>query len=81
LSERTAHELRKELSVKYQIDSGLVVRILHINQKGMRVIVDDDVVSGLSESQDMIIEIHEAPCSDGSQPGIPESLIYIHLIF
>lgn len=81
LSERTAHDLIKEISVKYHIDPRRVARIIHINEKGMRVMVDDDVVSELPESQDMILEIHGAPGSDDSQPGTPESPIEIFLIF
>ncbi|CAG8340398.1 unnamed protein product [Penicillium salamii] len=81
LSERTAHDLIKEISMKYHIDPRRVARIMHINEKGMYVMVDDDVVSELPESQDMILEIHGAPGSDDSQPGTPESPIEICLIF
>ncbi|KAJ5561808.1 hypothetical protein N7535_003730 [Penicillium sp. DV-2018c] len=71
LAERTVQDLLKHICLKYQIDSTTISSIIHVNQKGLRVMVDDDVVRELPEGQDMIIDISDVP---GSTPGTPGPL-------
>ncbi|KAJ5188602.1 CP2 transcription factor [Penicillium cf. griseofulvum] len=63
LTERTARDLARQITEKYHIDPMRISNITHANEKGMRVLVDDDVVRHLPEGQDMIIDISEAPGS------------------
>jgi hypothetical protein len=71
-------DLLKHISLKYHIDSTIISSIIHVNQKGIRVMVDDDVVRELPEGQDMIINISEAP---GSTPGTQGTLMEMELTY
>ncbi|KAJ5674122.1 hypothetical protein N7462_009561 [Penicillium macrosclerotiorum] len=68
LTERTVRDLMKKISEKHHIDPSRVVRILHVNENGLRIMVDDDVVRELPEGQDMIADICESP-----SPSVPSS--------
>lgn len=69
LTERTARDLMQKISGKHNVDSTRISTILHVNQKGMRVLVDDDVVRELPEGQDILVDISEASGSNASDPG------------
>ncbi|KAJ5158563.1 CP2 transcription factor, partial [Penicillium coprophilum] len=80
LTERTARDFAKQISEKFHIDPIRISNITHANQKGMRVLVDDDLVRHLPEGQDMIVDI-EAPGPNGSAPNTPGSAIEIKLTY
>lgn len=64
----------EKILVKHQIDLIRVVRILHINQNGLRIMVDDNFVRELPEGQDMVADICDATgseCNDASHGGSP----------
>ncbi|CAI7577409.1 unnamed protein product [Penicillium pancosmium] len=71
LTERTVRDLMKKISEKHHIDPSRIVRILHVNQNGLRIMVDDDVVRELPEGQDMIADIYEAQGPGGGFHGSP----------
>lgn len=73
LTERSVRDLMKKISEKHRIDPQRIVRILHVNENGLRIMVDDDVVRELPEGQDMIVDIYETPNmrSEGGTPGSP----------
>ncbi|KAJ5887961.1 hypothetical protein N7495_008002 [Penicillium taxi] len=72
LTERTVRDLMTKISEKHQINPDRIVRILHVNQAGLRIMVDDDVVRELPEGQDMIVDIQESPLMSSSNvPGSP----------
>ena len=56
LMQRTVKDLINKISEKFQIDPHRVTQVTHINSKGLRIIVDEDVVRQLPEGQDMIVE-------------------------
>ncbi|KAJ6115898.1 hypothetical protein N7523_006315 [Penicillium sp. IBT 18751x] len=78
LTERTVRDLMKKISEKHHIDPSRIVRVLHVNQNGMRIMVDDDVVRELPEGQDMIADIYEA---DTSTNGIHSPSMEIKLTY
>ncbi|OQE28690.1 hypothetical protein PENSTE_c003G04050 [Penicillium steckii] len=78
LTERTVRDLMKKISEKRHIDPSRIVRILHVNQNGLRIMVDDDVVRELPEGQDMIADIYEA---QGPGGGFPDSPMEIKLTY
>jgi hypothetical protein len=51
--------LKAKLAEKLQIEPDLISRILWVNSKGLKVLVDDNVVQHLPEAQDMIANICE----------------------
>lgn len=73
LTERSVRDLMKKISEKHRIDPQRIVRILHVNENGLRIMVDDDVVRELPEGQDMIVDIYETPNmpSGDRAPGSP----------
>ena len=66
LSERTSRDLIKQICAKQQIDPVCIVRMIHVNEHGMRILVDDHVVCELPEGQDMVVDISEASGADGN---------------
>lgn len=46
--------------MKQRIDPQRIVRVLHVKQNGLKIMVDDDVVRELPDGQDMVVEISEA---------------------
>lgn len=81
LTERTVRDLMYKISEKHSIDPARIVRILHVNQSGMRIMVDDDVVRELPEGQDMLADIYETPSPDGSGLGTPGTPVEIKLTY
>jgi hypothetical protein len=51
--------LKAELAEKLQIDPKSILRILWVNSKGLKVLVDDNVVQHLPEAQIMIADVCE----------------------
>ncbi|KGO72977.1 CP2 transcription factor [Penicillium italicum] len=81
LTERTVRDLVNQITKKYHIDPMRISNIMHTHEKGMRVIIDDDVVRQLPEGQDMIVDISEAPDPNGSASGTPGSPMEIQLTY
>lgn len=61
LTERTTRDLAKKIAQKQRINADSIVRITHVNQAGLKITVDDDVVRELREGQDMAAEFAEVP--------------------
>ena len=59
LMERTVEDLVTNIALKCGVDSTQILRTLRVNSKGLKIIVDDEVVRELPEGQDMIIEFTE----------------------
>lgn len=57
LTKRTVRNLTEQISQKFEIDPKRTIRVLHVNEKGMKIVVDDDVVQALPDGQDMIAQI------------------------
>lgn len=56
LVRRTVRDLINGISEKFGIDPNRVTQVTHINAKGLRIVVDEDVVREVPEGQDMIVE-------------------------
>ena len=63
LVERTLSNLIHNITAKCAVDATLVQRTLRINDKGLKIIVDDEVVRELPEGQDMTVEFDEIESS------------------
>lgn len=57
LTARTFLNLKAKLAEKLRIDLNLISRIFWVNYKGLKVVVDDDMVQHLPEAQSMIADI------------------------
>lgn len=69
-----------KISEKQQIDPGRIVRVLRVNQDGLKIMVDDDVVRELPDGQDMVAEISDA--SRVEDPIVnPDSAVEIKLTY
>lgn len=78
LSERSVRDLMEKVSLKGCIDPTRIVRVLHVTQNGLEVMVDDDVVRQLPDGQDMEVEVSEAskPADDSQQSVVELKLNY-----
>ena len=59
LMQRTREELIRGIAAKCEIDPSRVRRALRIHPRGLKVIVEDEVVRELPEGQDMVVEFAE----------------------
>ncbi|KAJ6096358.1 hypothetical protein N7486_007104 [Penicillium sp. IBT 16267x] len=59
LSERTVPELVKKISEKYEIEPVDSFSLFHINNKKLKIMVDDDFVQQMAEGQNMRVELHQ----------------------
>ncbi|KAI9676913.1 MAG: hypothetical protein M1817_006752 [Caeruleum heppii] len=59
LMQRTLQDFVKSIAIKCDVDPKRVVRTVHVNAKGMKIMFDDDVVAHLPEGQDMTMEMTE----------------------
>lgn len=56
LMQRSVRDLVNSISRKFEVNPGRITQVTHINARGLRIIVDEDVVRELPEGQDMIVE-------------------------
>lgn len=74
LMERSVRDLINSIAKKCGVEPAHVSRTIRINPKGLKIMVDDDVVRELPEGQDMIVEfsevdsVKEEPVSGASTP-------------
>ncbi|KAK4957023.1 hypothetical protein LTR66_013265 [Elasticomyces elasticus] len=61
LANRTSFCLKAKLAEKVQIDSSVISHIIWVNRKGLKVLVDDNMVQHLPEAQTMVADICEIP--------------------
>lgn len=59
LMERTVKDLIVSIAIKCGVEPIQVTRTLRINPKGLKIMVDDEVVRELPEGQDMVVEFAE----------------------
>ena len=57
--ERTVKALVGGIATKINIEPTKVTRTIRINQKGLKILMDDDAVQRIPEQQDMTAEFHE----------------------
>ncbi|PYH76741.1 CP2 transcription factor [Aspergillus uvarum CBS 121591] len=73
LTERTVRDLMEKISMKQRIDPRRIVRVLHVKQNGLKIMVDDDVVRELPDGQDMVVEISETSSFESAAAAGAES--------
>lgn len=87
LMERTLRDLVTNIAVKCQVDFTRVTRTLRINPKGLKIVVDEEVVRELPEGQDMMVEfstidspttpmLEQTGCTDSTQPNMEMRLLF-----
>jgi hypothetical protein len=54
--QRTVKDLIYNISRKFDIDPHRVTQVIHVNSRGVHIMVDEDMVRELPEGQDMIVE-------------------------
>ncbi|KAJ5288299.1 hypothetical protein N7508_011074 [Penicillium antarcticum] len=81
LMNRTALDLKSKLAEKLQIDPCLITRVIHVNSKGLKVVVDDDMIQQLPEARIMIADICELPYTGMAPSSTGYSEVEIKLVF
>ena len=81
LASRTFLNLKVELAAKLQIDPCLITRIIWVNSKGLKVVVDDDVVQQLPEAQIMTGSVLELLYTEMAPSGALRPEVEIELVF
>lgn len=59
LTQRTVQELVKSITAKCHVESSRVAKTFRVNPKGLKILVDDEVVRELPEGQDMTVEFSD----------------------
>ena len=59
LMDRTVKDLINSIATKCQVEPARVSRTIRVNPKGLKIMVDDDVVRELPEGQDMAVEFSQ----------------------
>jgi hypothetical protein len=57
--ERTVKALVASIAMKIDIEPTQVTRTIRVNQKGLRILMDDDAINAMPEQQDMAAEFYE----------------------
>lgn len=70
LSERTVQELVKKISEKYEIEPVGRFNVFHINEKKLKIMVDDEFVQQMAEGQNMRVELRQN--TNSSDTGVWE---------
>ncbi|KAL8683974.1 MAG: hypothetical protein Q9186_000004 [Xanthomendoza sp. 1 TL-2023] len=75
LMERTVTELMSQLANKCDLQPSQITRMVQVNQKGLKIMIDDAVVRELPEGQDMMVEFSETRPETGvrGEAGSPPS--------
>ncbi|KAJ6002565.1 hypothetical protein N7451_005112 [Penicillium sp. IBT 35674x] len=81
LTARTSLNLKAKLAEKLQIDLNLISRILWVNNKGLKVVVDDDMVQHLPEAQSMVADICEFSSTEKGSSSAKCSEVEVKLVF
>ena len=61
--ERTVKDLITNIALKCGVDPTQVAHTIRVNPRGLKIVVDDEVVRELPEGQDMIVEFAEVDTS------------------
>lgn len=73
LMERTVNDLIISIAIKCGVEPTQVTRTLRINPKGLKIMVDDEVVQELPEGQDMVVEFAEVASDTGLKQEVDSS--------
>jgi hypothetical protein len=57
LAQRTLQDLAGAIAAKWNIDTGMLRRIIRVLPRGLEVEIDDDVVREMREGQDIVMEV------------------------
>ncbi|RVX74810.1 hypothetical protein B0A52_01087 [Exophiala mesophila] len=71
LMQRTVKDLVNGIAQKFEVDPHRVTQVTHVNSRGLRILVDEEVVRELPEGQDMMVEF--TPSS--GEPPLKQELI------
>ncbi|KAI1006772.1 hypothetical protein K3495_g1448 [Podosphaera aphanis] len=71
LNNRTLQDFKNSIAAKWNLDPFKIVRILRILDRGLQVEIDDDVILGLTEGQDLLMEVASVEVAvDGDKASI-----------
>lgn len=82
LMERTVSDLITRIAMKCEVNPNHVIRTFRLNSKGLKIVVDDEVVREVPEGQDMVVEFiqvtrtadfKQEPSSGASTPRASET--------
>ena len=59
LMQRTVGDLISNIASKCDVDPARIKTSLHINDKGLKILVDEELVREIPEGQDMVVEFNE----------------------
>lgn len=59
-----------KISEKGFFEIGDVSKTLHVNQSGLKIMVDDEFVQQMAEGQDMLVKVVEIPSSEANDESV-----------
>lgn len=81
LMERTVEDLIKSIATKCSFDASRVSRTFRVNPKGLKIMVDDEVVRELPEGQDMAVEFSDFGSTLQEQGNSSHGPLELRLLF
>lgn len=78
---RTSLDLKSKLAEKLHIDPCLITHVIWVNSKGLKVVVDDDVIQQLPEGQIMVADICGLPYAGMAPSSTGYSEVEVKLMF
>ncbi|KAL8828817.1 MAG: hypothetical protein Q9191_002374 [Dirinaria sp. TL-2023a] len=85
LMARTVEDLIRSITTKCQVEPSRVRRATRVNSKGLKIMVDDEVVQELPEGQDMAVEFSaiDSAVSFKQEPGqaVPQLPLEMRLMY
>lgn len=79
--DRTAIDLKEKLADRVKIDPSSITVMIWETSKGLKVVVDDNMVQHLPEGQIMTADIYGISQTNVASLGSPPSLVEIKLVF
>ena len=82
VAQRTAHDLAIKISQKQNITKTQSVHLFHVKPNGVKILVDDDVVSQIPEGQVMTADVSGLSASDNAAiDGGSAPVVEVYLYF
>jgi hypothetical protein len=76
LIKREVKELVASIAAKCNLNPTKILRVIHVNQKGRNIKVDDDIVREIPEGQDMILKFSSITAPPNCEWNVAVNVVF-----